>query len=41
MKKRQVADYKEKKEMTRDLLANADLPGFDDDDDSEDDMADP
>ena len=35
MKKKQVATYKAQKQMTRDLLANADLPGFDDDDDDD------
>jgi hypothetical protein len=33
LRKKQVATYKVQKEMTRDLLANADLPGFDDDED--------
>jgi hypothetical protein len=32
LRKKQVATYKAQKEMTRDLLANADLPGFDEDD---------
>lgn len=37
LKKKQVEEYKAKKEVTKDLLANADLPGMDDDDDYSED----